>query len=101
MIENGVNYKKSYIEAPSHAGYYPNASPMIFKLLFAAKTGRILGAQIIGGDGVDKRIDVVASTIQFGKTVYDLVDLELAYAPPFSSAKDPVNIAGMVAKNML
>ena len=74
---------------------------MIFKLLFAAKTGRILGAQIIGGDGVDKRIDVVASTIQFGKTVYDLVDLELAYAPPFSSAKDPVNIAGMVAKNML
>ncbi|MDH5445045.1 MAG: FAD-dependent oxidoreductase [Gammaproteobacteria bacterium] len=101
LIRNNVNFKKSYIEAPSHAGYYPDAHPMVIKLLFAARTGRILGAQIIGVDGVDKRIDVIAAAINFGKTVYDLIDLELSYAPPFSSAKDPVNIAGMVAKNML
>lgn len=101
LIQNKVSFKKSYIEATSHAGYYPDAHPMIIKLLFAAKTGRILGAQIIGVSGVDKRIDVIATAIKFGKTVYDLMDLELAYAPPFSSAKDPVNLAGMVAKNML
>jgi NADPH-dependent 2,4-dienoyl-CoA reductase/sulfur reductase-like enzyme/rhodanese-related sulfurtransferase/TusA-related sulfurtransferase len=101
LIENNINYSKSYIEAPSHAGYYPDAFPMVIKLLFASKTGRILGAQIIGVDGVDKRIDVIATSINYGKTVYDLIDLELSYAPPFSSAKDPVNIAGMVAKNML
>ena len=96
-----INYKRAYIETPSHAGFYPDAFPMIIKLLFSANSGRVLGAQIVGVQGVDKRIDVIASAIQFNRTVYDLAELELAYAPPFSSAKDPVNIIGMTAVNML
>lgn len=101
LKQENISYKKSYIDVPSHAVFYPGSAPLVIKLMFAANTGRILGAQIIGTEGVDKRIDVIASAIQFEKTVYDLADLELAYAPPYSSAKDPVNIAGMVAKNML
>lgn len=96
-----INYKRAYIETPSHAGFYPDAFPMIIKLLFAANTGRVLGAQIVGVQGVDKRIDVIASAIQFERTIYDLAELELAYSPPFSSAKDPVNIIGMTAVNMM
>jgi NADPH-dependent 2,4-dienoyl-CoA reductase/sulfur reductase-like enzyme/rhodanese-related sulfurtransferase/TusA-related sulfurtransferase len=101
LRDNNFNYKKSYIEVPAHAGYYPDAHPMIIKLLFTERSGRLLGAQIVGALGVDKRIDIISTVMFFGKTVYDLIDLELAYAPPYSSAKDPINIAGMVAKNML
>lgn len=101
LKHKNISYKKSYIDVPSHADFYPGATPLVIKLLFAAHTGKILGAQIVGNKGVDKRIDLIASAIQFEKTVFDLADLELAYAPPFSTAKDPVNIAGMVAQNML
>lgn len=97
----GIPYEKSYTHSDSHAGYYPGALPMAIKLLFEPDDGRILGAQIVGHDGVDKRIDVMATAIRAGMTVYDLQELELAYAPPFSSAKDPVNIAGYVASNII
>ncbi len=85
----------------SHATYYPGATQMHIKLLFDPDQGRILGAQIVGRDGVDKRIDVIATAIRAGLTVYDLQDLELAYAPPFSSAKDPVNLTAYAAANIL
>lgn len=100
LQKRGVEYKKVYTQDFSHASYYPMAFPMTLKLLFSDE-GRILGAQIIGKDGVDKRIDVIAAMIRQGKTVHDLVELELAYAPPYGSAKDPVNVVGMVAENML
>ena len=93
-------YKSICIHPESHAGYYPGSSQMTLKLLFAPD-GRILGAQAIGYDGVDKRIDVIAAVLRLGGTVYDLTELELAYAPPFSSAKDPVNMAGYAAENVL
>ena len=96
-----IPYLKSYTQNSSHAGYYPNAIPMSIKLLFAPETGKILGAQIVGMEGADKRIDVIATAIRAGITVWDLAELELAYAPPYSSAKDPVNIAGFVAGNIL
>lgn len=101
LKKNGVEYEKSFTHSPSHAGYYPGAIPMSIKLLFDRKDGKILGAQIIGYEGVDKRIDVIATAIRAGMTVYDLEKLELAYAPPYSSAKDPVNIAGYAASNIL
>ncbi|MFA5879961.1 MAG: DsrE/DsrF/DrsH-like family protein, partial [Candidatus Margulisiibacteriota bacterium] len=94
-------YDKVYLQPVSHAGYYPNAYPMIIKLLFNNRSGRILGAQIVGIEGVDKRIDVIAALIQTKQTVQELASLELAYAPPFSSAKDPVNLAGMIAINQM
>jgi len=97
----GIEYEKSYVDLHSHANYYPNAMPLHIKLLFERKGGKVFGAQIVGTKGVDKRIDVIAAAIQFGKSVHDLADLDLAYAPPYSSAKDPVNVAGMVARNML
>ena len=97
----GTPYVESYTHSGSHASYYPGASPMAIKLLFAHAGGRILGAQIVGGDGVDKRIDVLATAIHGGMSVFDLEELELAYAPPYSSAKDPVNVAGFVAANIL
>lgn len=84
-----------------HAGYYPGASPIHMKLLFATQDGRILGAQAVGTEGVDKRIDVIATTMQFGGTVHDLAEAELCYAPQYGSAKDPVNLAGMIASNVL
>lgn len=96
-----IPYIRSYTHSPSHAGYYPGAGLVSIKLLFRSDDGRILGAQIIGSDGVDKRIDVLSTAIRAGLTVYDLEELELAYAPPFSSAKDPVNMAGYVASNIL
>lgn len=101
LKKNGIEYEKSFTHSPSHAGYYPGAIPMSIKLLFGKKDGKILGAQIVGYDGVDKRIDVIATAIRAGMTVFDLEKLELAYAPPYSSAKDPVNIAGYVASNVL
>lgn len=97
----GISYLKSYTHSGSHASYYPGATPMAIKLLFSPDDGKILGAQIVGYEGVDKRIDVLATAIRAGMTVYDLQELELAYAPPFSSAKDPVNMAGYVASNIL
>lgn len=96
-----IPYKKSYTTSASHATYYPGAEYMNVKLLFSPGSGRVLGAQIVGGKGADKRIDVIATAIKGGMTVYDLEELELAYAPPYSSAKDPVNIAGFVAANIL
>lgn len=97
----GIEYLSSITHSNSHAGYYPGAVPLTIKLLFAPDTGKILGAQVVGYDGVDKRIDILATAIRFEKTVFDLMELELAYAPPFSSAKDPVNIAGYTASNIL
>ncbi|MEE8482105.1 MAG: FAD-dependent oxidoreductase, partial [Acidiferrobacterales bacterium] len=96
-----VNYSKSYVDVPNHATYYPNAYPLTIKLLFNPDGGEILGAQVVGVEGVDKRIDLISTAIHFNRTIYDLAELELAYAPPYSSAKDPINIAGMVARNML
>jgi NADPH-dependent 2,4-dienoyl-CoA reductase/sulfur reductase-like enzyme/rhodanese-related sulfurtransferase len=101
LKRNGTPYIKSYTKSASHAGYYPGANTMIIKLLFTPDSGRILGAQIVGAQGVDKRIDVLASAIRHELTVNDLAELELAYAPPYSSAKDPVNMAGFVASNIL
>ncbi len=101
LQQYGIPYKKSYTYSASHAGYYPGASMMAIKLLFSPDDGKVLGAQIVGVDGVDKRIDVLAAAIRCNMTVYELQDLELAYAPPFSSSKDPVNVAGYVAGNIL
>jgi NADPH-dependent 2,4-dienoyl-CoA reductase/sulfur reductase-like enzyme/rhodanese-related sulfurtransferase len=97
----GRDYRKIYIHPGHHAGYYPGAEPMSLKLLFAPDDGGILGAQAVGGAGVDKRIDVLALAIQAGLTVYDLEEAELAYAPQFGSAKDPINMAGFVAAGVL
>jgi peroxiredoxin family protein/rhodanese-related sulfurtransferase/TusA-related sulfurtransferase len=96
-----IPYTVSYTHSDSHASYYPGATPMSIKLIFDPQSGKILGAQIVGSNGVDKRIDVIATIIRQGGTVFDLQELELAYAPPFSSAKDPVNIAGYVAGNIV
>ena len=97
----GIRYEVVHVHPASHAGYYPGASPIALKLVFDKETGKIFGAQAVGKDGVDKRIDVIATAIKGGLTVLDLPDLELAYAPPFSSAKDPVNMAGYVASNIV
>lgn len=96
----GIRYQAVHLHPQSHAGYYPGAQPIALKILFAPDTGRLLGAQAVGKDGVDKRIDVLATALQAGMTVDDLADLELAYAPPVGSAKDPVNLAGMIAQNV-
>jgi len=96
-----IPFLTSYTHSGSHASYYPGAEMMAIKLLFSPGSGKILGAQIIGQQGVDKRIDVIATAIHGSMTVYSLEELELAYAPPYSSAKDPVNIAGFVAANIL
>jgi NADPH-dependent 2,4-dienoyl-CoA reductase/sulfur reductase-like enzyme/peroxiredoxin family protein/rhodanese-related sulfurtransferase/TusA-related sulfurtransferase len=94
-------YEKIYIHPASHATYYPGAAQMSIKLLFDPDDGKILGAQAIGTKGVDKRIDVIATALRAGLTVYDLQEMELCYAPPYGSAKDPVNYAGFVAANIL
>jgi NADPH-dependent 2,4-dienoyl-CoA reductase/sulfur reductase-like enzyme/rhodanese-related sulfurtransferase len=101
LVRQGIPFMVSYTHSGSHASYYPGSSPMAIKLIFSPSSGNILGAQIVGSDGVDKRIDVLATAIHAGMTVLDLEELELAYAPPFSSAKDPVNMAGFVASNIL
>ena len=101
LKKKGIEYSKAYLQPSSHAGYYPDAYPMVLKLLFCPKDGRVMGAQIIGKEGVDKRIDVISSLVQLRRTVHDMAELELAYAPPYSSAKDPVNLAGMVAINQI
>ena len=96
-----IDYDKTYIYSGSHASYYPGASNMSIKALWDKKTLRILGAQIVGFDGVDKRMDVLAAAIRFGARITDLTKLELCYAPPFGSAKDPVNMLGFVAENII
>jgi len=101
LKNNNIPFLVSYTHSGSHASYYPGAEMMAIKLLFSPSSGKVLGAQIIGKQGVDKRIDVIATAIHGSMTVYDLEELELAYAPPYSSAKDPVNIAGFVAANIL
>ncbi len=96
-----TDYEKIYYYPNSHAGYYPGAKLMAIKVLFRKSNGRLLGAQALGMDGVDKRIDVFATMIQLGATIYDLEEAELCYAPQFGSAKDPVNFAGMIAADIL
>jgi NADPH-dependent 2,4-dienoyl-CoA reductase/sulfur reductase-like enzyme/rhodanese-related sulfurtransferase len=96
-----IEFGKIYIYTQSHSGYYPGAERISLKLLFEEGTGRILGAQAVGGEGIDKRINVLATAIRAGMTVEDLEELELAYAPPYSSPKDAVNMAGFVASNHL
>jgi pyruvate/2-oxoglutarate dehydrogenase complex dihydrolipoamide dehydrogenase (E3) component/rhodanese-related sulfurtransferase len=96
-----TDYEKIYLYPNSHAGYYPGAQYLAMKILFRKSDGRLLGAQAVGLDGVDKRIDALAMAIQLGATVYDLEESELCYAPQFGSAKSPVNFAGMVAADVL
>ena len=97
----GIEYDKTYIYSGSHAAYYPGASMMSIKALWDKKTLKIIGAQIVGFDGIDKRMDVLATAIRFGAKITDLATLELCYAPPFGSAKDPVNMLGFVAENII
>ncbi|SCX84336.1 NADPH-dependent 2,4-dienoyl-CoA reductase, sulfur reductase [Pseudobutyrivibrio sp. AR14] len=105
LVRRGLVRDKDYtsviLTQNSHAGYYPGAKPMIIKLLFSIDGKKIYGGQIVGKDGVDKRIDTLGTAIRFGATVKDLTNLELAYAPPFSSGKDPINMAGFVAENVV
>jgi NADPH-dependent 2,4-dienoyl-CoA reductase/sulfur reductase-like enzyme/rhodanese-related sulfurtransferase len=95
------DFEKIYLYPNSHAGYYPGARPIAMKVIFRTSDGRVLGAQAVGEDGVDKRISELALAIQLGATVYDLEQVELCYSPPFGSAKDPINFAGMVAAGVL
>lgn len=97
----GWDYGKVYLHPGHHVGYYPNAKPIDLKLLFSQPDGRILGAQAVGEEGTEKRIDVIAMALQTGATVFDLEEAELCYAPQFGAAKDPVNMAGMIAANAL
>lgn len=97
----GIHYEVIHIHPSSHASYYPGAYPIALKLIFNKESGHILGAQAVGEDGVEKRIDVIATAIKGKLTVFDLTELELSYAPPYSSAKDPVNMAGYVATNIM
>ncbi|MEH6890920.1 CoA-disulfide reductase [Bacillus sp. JJ864] len=96
-----IPYEVVHVQANSHAGYYPNAYPILLKLIFNKETGEIYGAQAVGRDGVDKRIDVIATAMKAKLKVMDLPDLELSYAPPYSSAKDPVNMVGYAASNII
>lgn len=101
LRREGIPYRSSYTHSVSHAGYYPGAVPLSVKILFAPDNGRLLGAQIVGFGGVDKRIEMLGQIIRSQGTVYDLTEWEHAYAPPYSAAKDPVNMAGFVADNLL
>ncbi|MGB5912683.1 MAG: FAD-dependent oxidoreductase [Promethearchaeia archaeon] len=101
LTNTDIKYEKIYVHPNNHAGYYPGAIPITLKLLFEVPTGKILGAQAVGGPGTEKRIDVISTVIKFGGTVFDLEELELTYAPPFGSAKDPVNMAGFVGANVI
>lgn len=97
----GIEYEKVILSPPSHASYYPGSTAMTMKVLFERRKNKILGAQIVGKDGVDKRIDVIATAIRAGMKATDLAELELAYAPPYASAKDPVNMAGFIIENIV
>jgi rhodanese-related sulfurtransferase len=98
---SGINFRSVTIIAGQHAGYFPGASPITLKLLYCPDSGRVLGAQATGKDGVDKRIDVIATAMAFRATVRDLTGLDLAYAPPYGSAKDPVHQAAFTACNQM
>jgi NADPH-dependent 2,4-dienoyl-CoA reductase/sulfur reductase-like enzyme/rhodanese-related sulfurtransferase len=97
----GIEYRKVYDNHPGHAAYYPGTAPLFLKVLFEPAEGKLLGGQVVGWDGVDKRIDVLAVAVRAGMTVFDLEHLELAYAPPYGAAKDPVNMAGFIGSNLL
>jgi NADPH-dependent 2,4-dienoyl-CoA reductase/sulfur reductase-like enzyme/rhodanese-related sulfurtransferase len=97
----GIDYRKVYTHQNGHAAYYPGTAPLFFKLLFSATDGKVLGGQVLGWDGVDKRVDVIAVAVRAGLTVFDFEHLELAYAPPYGAAKDPINMAGFLASNLL
>lgn len=97
----GKPYEKVYVHPANHASYYPGATPLSLKVIFDPANGKVLGAQAVGADGVDKRIDILAVAIRAGLTVFDLEEMELSYAPPYGSAKDPINYAGFVAANVL
>lgn len=101
LKELGMPYRVSVTHTGDHAGYYPGSRPVTIKLMFAPYTGQLLGAAVCGASGVDKRLDVLAATIAHGGTAYDLTDFDHAYAPPFSTPKDPVTVAGLVAENIL
>lgn len=101
LVNAGMAYEKVYLHPNQHAGYFPGATALQIKLLFDPEQGKILGAQVAGMEGVDKRVDVLATAIKAGLTVHDLEELELAYAPPFGSAKDPINFLGFVAANVM
>ncbi len=101
LRQSGIAYLKSYVHPNQHASYFPAAMPMTIKLLFTPGEGKLLGAQVVGGEGVDNRINVLALALQAGMTVFDLEEVELAYAPQFGSAKDAINMAGFVAANVL
>lgn len=101
LLQENIPYLSSVIHGSSHAGYYPDALPLTLKLLFSPSDGKVFGAQMIGYEGIDKRLDIIATVLNKGGSIYDLQEIEHAYAPPFSSAKDPVNIAGFVAENMI
>ena len=96
----GIDYERVVLSPASHAGYYPGAKVMTMKVVYEKSTLKILGAQIVGYDGVDKRLDVIATAISAGMKATELKDLDLAYAPPYSSAKDPVNMAGFMIENI-
>ena len=100
-LKDKIHFEKVYLHPGHHAAYYPGAKSMTIKLIFSTEDGKILGAQAVGAEGADKRIDVISMAIQKGATVYDLEEAELCYAPQFGSAKDPVNFAGMIAANTL
>jgi NADPH-dependent 2,4-dienoyl-CoA reductase/sulfur reductase-like enzyme/rhodanese-related sulfurtransferase len=101
LKETEIDYEKAYLHPLNHAGYYPGGNKLAMKLLFGKTDGKILGAQVLGGDGAEKRIDVISTVIHFGGTVFDLEKLELTYAPPYGSAKDPINMAGFIASNIV
>lgn len=101
LIAAGIAHRAVHVHPSGHAGYYPGTAMMHLKVVFDPETGRVLGGQAAGFDGVDKRIDVLATAVRMGMTVFDLEELELAYAPPFGSAKDPINMAGFVASNVV
>lgn len=101
LKEHGIPYEAIHIHPASHAGYYPGATQVSFKMLFNPETGKILGAQGVGEVGIDKRIDLIANSIKAGFTVYDLQDTEVCYAPPYNSAKDPVNMMGYCGANIM
>ncbi len=100
LKEKGIDYVKSYIHSASHVGYYPGATPLVIKILFSPESKKLLGAQIVGIEGVDKKIDVLATALHGGMKVHDLMELELSYAPQYGAAKDGVNMAGYVADNI-
>ncbi|RXK83107.1 FAD-dependent oxidoreductase [Filimonas effusa] len=101
LMRSGIKHLVSVTHGNSHAGYYPGAQLLTIQIVFSPEDGQLLGAQVVGADGVDKRLDILATVIKHKGTIYDLMEVEHAYAPPFSSAKDPVNMAGFAAENIL